>query len=144
MVTMRRMAGWTGGFGTVAAIIAAVSLTAGCGKTDPFGRQPLEGFITLEGKPIKVGTISLEPAEGQPAGAMASIRDGKFSISRQAGPCPGKYNVWLHAYDHAGEDVNGPPPQEILPKKFLQAPPTQVTIEKVGDDKPNTFTFDLK
>lgn len=127
-----------------AVLVAAVSVTVGCGKKDPFGRQPLEGMITWEGKPIKVGTINLEPAEGQPAGAMTSIRDGKFSFPREAGPCPGKYNVWLHAYDHAGEDVNGPPPKEILPPKFLAAPPTQITIEKVGNEKPNTFTFDLK
>ena len=127
-----------------AMLVAAVSLTVGCGKKDPFGRQPLEGTITWEGKPITVGVIALEPAEGQPAGANASIRDGRFSMSRETGPCPGKYNVWIRAFDHASADPNAPEAKQILPRKFLESPPASVTIEKVGDDKPNTFTFDLK
>lgn len=125
-------------------LLAAVVMTIGCGRNDPFGRQPLEGMITWEGKPITIGTISLEPAGGQPAGAMTSIRDGRFSFSREAGPCPGEYNVWLHAYDHAGEDADGPPPKEILPQKFLAKSPAQVTIQKVDNNNTNTFTFDLK
>ena len=129
---------------TAAVLVAAVIVTVGCGKKDPFGRQPLEGSVTWEGKPIAIGTISLEPAEGQPAGANAAIREGKFVMTRDVGPCPGKYNVWLRAFDHAGEDPNGPAPKQLLPRKFLESPPTQVTIEKVADDKPNTFTFDLK
>ncbi len=125
-------------------IVAVLAVALGCGKSDPFGRQPLKGFVTWEGKPIKVGSITLEPAEGQPAGAKASIRDGAFNIPRTAGPCPGTYNVWLHAYDHSGERVDIPPPKEILPRKFLTTPPTQVTIKKVEGEQVNDFTFDLK
>lgn len=125
-------------------LVAAVSVTVGCGKKDPFGRQPLEGTITWEGKPLAVGAIALEPAEGQPAGANASIRDGRFSMTRETGPCPGKYNVWIRAFDHASADPNAPEAKQILPRKFLESPPASVTIEQVGDDKPNTFTFDLK
>ena len=132
-----------------ALIEAAMLLVAvGCGPKDPFGRQPLKGFVTWNGKPIQYGSISLEPAEGQPAGAMASIRDGVFDIPRAAGPCAGKYDVWLHAYDHAGErPADGSdiaPPKEILPAKFLAKPPTQITIERVDGESVNEFTFDLK
>ena len=128
-----------------ALIEAAMLLVAvGCGPKDPFGRQPLKGFVTWNGKPIQYGSISLEPAEGQPAGAMASIRDGVFDIPRAAGPCPGKYDVWLHAYDHGGERFDIPPPKEILPAKFLAKPATQIVIEQVDDDVPNKFKFDLK
>jgi len=146
MSTMRVEAGDArGGFRMMAtALVAMVALTSGCGKKDPFGRQPLEGSVTWEGKPIAVGVIALEPAEGQPAGANASIRDGKFSMTRDTGPCPGKYNVWIRAFDHANPDPNVPEPKQILPRKFLESPPAQVTIEQVGDDKPNVFTVDLK
>lgn len=128
--------------------VAVVAIAAsGCGTSDPFARQPLEGFITWQGKPIQFGSIVLEPAEGQPAGAMASIRDGVFTIPREAGPCAGRYDVWLHAYDHAGErPADGremAPPKEMLPAKFLAKPPTQVTIEKVSGGRTNEFKFDL-
>jgi len=127
-----------------AVLVAAVSVTVGCAKKDPFGRQPLEGTVSWEGKPIAVGAIALEPAEGQPAGANASIRDGKFSMTRETGPCPGKYNVWIRAFDHGSADTNAPEAKQILPRKFLDAPPASVTIETVGGDKPNTLTVDLK
>ena len=128
-----------------AVLVTSVALTSGCGKKgDPFGRQPLEGTITWEGKPIAIGAIALEPAEGQPAGANAAIRDGKFSMTRETGPCPGKYNVWIRAFDHASADTNAPEAKQILPRKFLESPPASVTIETVGDEKPNTLTVDLK
>jgi len=125
-------------------VLAIFASALGCGKNDPFGRQPIKGFITWDGKPIKYGSISFEPAERQPAGAAASIRDGVFDIPRPAGPCPGKYDVWLHATDHPGERVDLPPPKEILPQKFLSKPPAQIMVEQVTDDKPNEFKFDLK
>jgi hypothetical protein len=127
-----------------AAVVAAVAVTVGCGKKDPFGRQPLEGTITWEGKPIALGAIALEPAEGQPAGANASIRDGKFSMPRETGPCPGKYNVWIRAFENIGTDPSTLETKQILPRKFLDAPPASVTIERVGDDKPNVLSVDLK
>ena len=146
MLSMRRADGVSIGrlCSTAAMLAAAVMVTVGCGKKDPFGRQPLEGTITWEGKPIVLGAIALEPAEGQPAGANAPIRDGKFSMTRETGPCPGKYNVWIRAFENTGADSNAPETKQILPKKFLDSPPASVTIEKVGDDKPNVFTFDLR
>lgn len=146
---------WRYGFwrvaGSGAMTIVALMLLAmapGCSKPDPFERQPLKGYVTWGGKPIQYGSIALEPAEGQRAGAMASIRDGKFEMSRMAGPSPGKYKVWLHAYDHSGErPADGreiPPPKEMLPAKYLATAPTEITIERVEGEKVNEFTFDLK
>ena len=65
-------------------------------------------------------------------------------MTRETGPCPGKYNVWIRAFDHANPDPNAPEAKQILPQKFLQSPPAQVTIEQVADDKPNTLSVDLK
>ena len=41
-----------------AALVAMAAVTVGCAKKDPFGRQPLEGSISWEGKPIAVGVIA--------------------------------------------------------------------------------------
>jgi len=130
------------------AMIFVLAVATGCGKKDPFGRQPLKGFVTWGGKPIQYGSIVLEPADGQPAGAMAPIRDGVFEMPRTAGPPPGRYRVWLHAYDHSGErPADGreiPPPKEMLPAKHLTNAPAELTIEQVEGDASNEFTFDLK
>ena len=63
---------------------AAIALSAGCGG-DPFQRQPIKGVASFAGKPIKFGTVRFEPAEKQPAGTSASIKDGEFKVERAAG-----------------------------------------------------------
>lgn len=132
------------------AVVCLVA-AAGCGRRDPFQRQPFKGVISWQGKPIKYGTVVLEPAEKQPAGAIASLRDGVFSMSRSAGPSPGKYDVWVHAFDRSGDvppgtlpGQEGPPPKEILPDKYRLNAATQITIERVEDDKPNNLEFNLE
>lgn len=132
----------------VAIVFYGCVTSVGCSKSDPFERQPLRGFVTWNGKPVQFGSIVLEPAEGQAAGAMASIRDGNFILTRDAGPSPGTYKVWLHAYDHSGERPEGgedlPPPKEILPPKYLANPVADVSIKRVENNESNEFTFDIK
>lgn len=132
-------------------LAACLVATVGCGRHDPFERQPLNGMISWQGKPIKYGTVVLEPAENQPAGATASLRDGVFTMPRKAGPSPGKYAVWVHAFDRSGEvppgtlpGQEGPPPKEILPDKYRLGAATEITIERVPDDKPNELKFNLE
>jgi len=122
----------------------------GCGKSDPFQRQPIRGNVTWKGKPIQYGSVVLEPAEKQGAGAMAPIRDGKFELPRQAGPSPGNYALWVHAFDKSGEvppgtlpGQEGPPPKEILPDKYRLNAAAQITVERVSDEKPNEVSVTL-
>ena len=129
---------------------AAIALSAGCGG-DPFQRQPIKGVASFAGKPIKFGTVRFEPAEKQPAGTSASIKDGEFKVERAAGIGPGKYKVWVQAFDRSGEVAagaapgsEGPPPKDILPAKYLNEPATEFTVNKVTDDKPNEVNLDLK
>lgn len=136
--------------GPLVAIALGSAFLSGCGRSDPFERQPIRGNVTWQGKPIKYGSVVLEPAEKQGAGAMAPVRDGSFSLPRQAGPSPGKYAVWVHAFDKSGDvppgtppGQEGPPPKEILPDKYRLSAATQVTVERVSDDKPNEFTITL-
>jgi len=130
--------------------LACALVGAGCGG-DPFERQPIVGNVKFGGKPVQFGTVRFEPAEKQPTGASGSIRDGKFKIERTAGVGPGKYKVWVQAFDKSGElapgaapGSEGAPPKDILPAKYLNEPAAEFTIAKVGDDKPNEVNLDLK
>jgi len=132
------------------AALAGVVPLVGCGKTDPFARQPVKGTITWKGKPIQFGTITLEPASGQKTGATASIANGAFSIPREAGPSPGAYAVWIHAFDRGADPPpgtapgeEGPPPKEILPEKYLKNAAGQIDVKQVKDEAPNELTLDL-
>ena len=113
---------------------------AGCGKKDPFARQPVRGTVSFEGKPIQYGSINFEPAGGQKSAASAAIADGTFTIPREAGPSPGPYAVWVHAFDRGADPPpgtapgeEGPPPKEILPEKYRSAPATQIEIREIAE-----------
>jgi hypothetical protein len=123
----------------------------GCGGGDPFARQPLTGLVTFEGKPIQFGVISFEPADKEPTGTTASIRDGKFSIDRAGGLSVGKYKVYVQAFDKLdagppgtfpGEE--GAPPRNILPERLLNVSVAEISISEVSDDQPNLVELDVK
>ena len=122
----------------------------GCGGGG-LERQPVKGMIKFGGKPIQYGSIRLEPADKQPTGTSASIRNGEFKIDRSAGVTEGKYMVWVQAFDRSGElppgampGQEGPPPKDILPARYLNSPAGEVAIRKVTDSSPNQLDLDLK
>jgi hypothetical protein len=131
--------------------LASMLGLSGCGGGDPFERQPIQGSVNFEGKPIQFGVIRFEPADKEPTGTSASIRDGRFKIERSAGVGPGNYKVYVQAFDKmdagpagAFPGEEGTPPQNILPEKFLNEPAAKITISKVANDKPNEVSLDLK
>jgi len=133
-------------------VICTLSVLAGgCGPSDPFERQPVRGTIRWQGKPIQYGSITFEPAAGQKTGASAAIANGEFTISRQAGPSPGTYAIWIHAFDRGGElppgaapGEEGPPPKDILPEQYRKAAAATFDIQPVKDDAPNLLELDLQ
>lgn len=134
----------------IVAVAVLVPLAIGCSKPDPFARQPVKGTITWQGKPIQFGTVTFEPAGGQKTGATASIADGAFSIGRDAGPSPGNYAVWVHAFDRGADPPpgtapgeEGPPPKDILPEKYRTGAAGQFEVKQVKDEAPNELKLDL-
>ncbi len=89
-----------GGYGrcfpSVAVLIAIVLPLAGCGGTSSGDRVPLEGTVTVSGEPLtEKATIYFDPVAGQGGiGSSGEIKDGRFEISAESGPTPGKkFNV---------------------------------------------------
>jgi hypothetical protein len=70
------------------------------GCSDPHdGRLEVTGLVTLLGQPLKDGSISFEPLEGQGTQSGAPITDGKYTVPRKSGLKPGKYLVRITAGD---------------------------------------------
>ena len=69
----------------------------GCAKgLDDLPREPVAGTVNLDGQPMPEGVIQFYPegeATATSAGANGEIKEGKFSIPREAGPVPGNYRV---------------------------------------------------
>jgi hypothetical protein len=121
----------------------------GCsGSGDDLPRVPVAGTVTLDEQPLADGVIQFGPAsgaEGPSIGGGSSIRDGRFSISRESGLVPGKYKVAINAAQpkKREEATKGPVSkglglaQELIPAKYNSN--TELTAEI-----PNGGTSSLK
>ena len=83
------------------AAIAAATLCPGCGH----GRFPIQGEVTFDGKPVEEGTISLEPANGNGPTTGGKIVAGKYQLTGNAAPLPGKKIVRISAIRKTGRKV---------------------------------------
>lgn len=102
----------------------ALLLPAGCGGSP---RVAVEGTVSVNGRPLEEGAITLIPLAGTPgASAGARIVKGRFSMPAAKGPMPGRFRVEITAAGPTGRMVESDevPPRmvpefgQILPAKF--------------------------
>ena len=71
-------------------LLSLIAGVSGCGRGS--GRERVSGTVTIDGLPVKTGTITLQPMPGtNAASAGAPIQDGRFEMPREYGAMPGKY-----------------------------------------------------
>ena len=117
-----------------AVLVAATCLVlAGCQSA--IEKASVSGTVTLNGEPVKLGTISFEPTDPAAPSASAEIHDGRFSIESPVG----NRRVAIMAYRQAkGLGPDGKPYQEqYLPAKynlesdrFFEVEPDPMTNQK--------------
>jgi hypothetical protein len=100
-------------------LFAAVLTVPGCwGSGDDAPRESVSGTVTLDGKPLASGAIRFFPAPNNPSGFSIpggdTIRNGKFSISRDVGLVPGTYRVSIFS----GDASVGRPKAYVAPGRF--------------------------
>ena len=128
---------------------AAFLLTiAGCGEADPFEHVGVSGKVTLNGEPLKDGTITFIPtATG--AGAHTEITGGTYKISSSEGPGPGNYRVEISRNIGSGRKVPDPEyPGQLKEETFNSIPPQYNVSSSLKVDIKNeaeqTFDFALE
>lgn len=134
-------------------VFAAFGLAVGCsGPSDDLPREAVYGTVTLDGQPLANGTITFMPAGGGGTGGGSEIKDGSFSISRDAGLVPGNYNVAINA--SAKREERAKPEQvggtrkesqlakELIPAKFNSKTVLKAEIKKGGGN--DNLKFDLE
>jgi hypothetical protein len=136
--------------GLFVAVSAALALPGcGGGGGDNLPRQGVSGTVTLNAQPLAQGTIQFTPLS-QEQGTLAGgeIKDGKFTIDREAGPVPGGYKVMIFssggastASTDAMPGMAPPPPKELIPPQYNATTSLNVEVKAEG---PNTFDFPLK
>ena len=113
---------------------------------DSNSRQPVEGTVTLDGRPMADGQIRFVPQEGANGPtAGAKIDNGKFSISAELGIFAGTYRVEITASRPGGrkipDRVTGQPVdvyKQFIPAKYNTK---SELVANVTADGANVFDF---
>jgi hypothetical protein len=121
----------------------------GCSSDNPEGRVSLNGKVSINGVPIKEGTISFEPIGDQNIKTYsgASIINGQYSIPASKGVVPGHYLVRLYATEYVGminpQEGNAPGNsifKQLIPPKYNEKSEEKIIVST----EKKTFHFNLE
>lgn len=138
-------------------LIMVITAAFGCGSDAPKGPEkisttPVDGVVTLNGKPAAEVSISLHHSEGKVAPRGISDKDGKFSIAtygKDDGAPAGKYKVTAakNMTKEISPGVLAPPPpggfKSDIPTKYESVNTTDISVEIKAGEK-NSLKIDLK
>ena len=121
---------------------AIIGFSLGCSADAKQGT--VSGTVTLDGQPLKSGTIRFDAADGLAAAADASITDGKYSAKLQ----PGDKRVAITSPKVIGKKKMYDTPdspvvdvtEELLPKRYNAQSELTLTVKLGDQDAP----FELK
>ncbi|MDR1923947.1 MAG: carboxypeptidase-like regulatory domain-containing protein [Planctomycetaceae bacterium] len=105
-------------------VMAMFLMVSGCSKS--VERVGIEGVVTYEGKPLVGAMVTIKPIAGPGAGAETDA-DGKYVITKGAGPMQGECQIIVEKYAPVPTGTNGeeayepvlPPNIHGIPKQFV-------------------------
>jgi len=104
-------------------------MLAGCGGSE---LATVSGTVTLDGQPLKEGSMRFVPADGKAPTEAAMIHDGKFTAQLQRT----NYKVEIHATKLVDSGVKldekgpggGPTAVELLPQRYNVQSELKLTV----------------
>ena len=129
------------------AVLFCLALAAGC--SDAYsGRREISGMIKLQDQPLKEGSITFLPLDGQETQSGAPIQNGEYKLPRKNGLMPGKYRVQITSGDGKTptEEQAGAPGSsnivsvDLIPEDWNVNSKQQIEVKSSGDNK---FNFDI-
>jgi len=135
-------------FGHVVLGSCLLVMVCGCSGDNPEGRRAISGTVTLDGAPLKQGSISFEPQKQGGLRSGTTIADGRYSIRAEKGLPAGRYKVMIFASQPgAGGAASGALPGDPVPAAGELIPPeynakSDKFIE-VTEDGPTQFDFNI-
>lgn len=124
--------------GALLLAFAGLCFSTGCGNSTI---APVEGKIFLDGKPLAFGSVTLQPAAGQPATGLIQP-DGSFTMKTgpTTGATIGSNQVRVTCYESQGPSFV--PPVDLpnsfgkllIPERYtkLETSPLSVDVQSAG------------
>jgi hypothetical protein len=129
------------------ALVGLLSAAPGCGGTSSGGLVPVKGRVTVDGKPLKFGTVSFRPAKDkgnssdlEPAGEIDE--DGNYEVHTQKkeGAPAGWWKVIVSSRDPIDPKDPYKPTKSYVPERNELVDKTDLLIEVVEN---RTSGYDL-
>jgi hypothetical protein len=125
-------------------IVAVGLILALIGATGCSSQSTVTGEVTVDGNPLKEGTIRFEPMDGKSQTASVSIVDGRFSVSLS----PGEKRVQISAPKVVGKKKMYETPEsplvdevvELLPDRYNARSELKMTVQSGSQQQ----RFELK
>lgn len=126
-------------------ISVLVLAATGCSYQQPVELTPVQGKITVAGKPLSAGRVVFVPESGLGGEGRGAVdAQGVYQVTLDGAPKektgmpPGRYNVLVFAIKPSNEMK---PPEWLASPKYADAKTSQLSVEvKAG----GTDSFDLK
>ncbi|MCI0464172.1 MAG: hypothetical protein L0Z62_45135 [Gemmataceae bacterium] len=143
-VTSRQPGWYLGALLTGGVVLALAGCNAGGGE----GLAPVVGKVTVDGKPLTTGSVSLRPdgskgnkSQHQPTGAIDP--QGNFEVlvppARKGAPL-GWYKVVVTALD---DPQPGKPLKSFIDMKYADENNTPLKVEVIASPEPGRYDFKL-
>ena len=111
----------------------------GCGDGRP-SRVKVSGFVTVDGEPLKFGSVNIRPAAGGRSASGSLDSNGAFIVTmyeKGDGLPPGSYRVAIKATQWVSDGVQ----RWHAPKKYADHENSGLTVEI--SEPTSDLTFDL-
>lgn len=132
----------------MATLSCATLFTTGCSDPPP-PTYPIAGEVTLDGKPLATGVLTLVPVKQGAGVPPIEIVDGRFASPVIQAPQAGDYRVEISAFEKTGRLISDPDlagvkteeTRQIIPSRYN----TQSTLSlNLPGDNYQSLSFALK
>ncbi len=135
---------------TLSALLLGVCITSLCGcGGDGMKRLPVEGTVTVGGKPLRKGTVILHPDDAKGNTLTTDAQglidaEGHYSayVGGKAGVPAGWYRIAVNAAEDPDPKAPYKPPVWLVPERYGNWRTADLAFEVV--EKPAAGAYDLK
>jgi len=113
---------------------------SGCGAGS--GGAPVEGSVTLDGKPVDGGTITFVSENPKVHPVLADIKGGKYALDAAHGLKPGKYRVEINWKQKTGRQIPSNDPPNTIDEEIVRIGPDNPGSRQEAEIKESGNKFD--
>ncbi len=111
---------------------------AGCSQGSGVELVPVEGVVTLDGKPVEGAEVLFRPESGRPSSGRTDA-EGKYALNytrEEKGAIPGQHQVLISTFrepdDSSSDTLKQVGSQETIPQKYNRK--TTLSVDVIEDD----------